>query len=84
MRTSRAIRLNAASISFSNSSSSTSTESLTLLPSRGSTVDSHEGSASLNGPTSAPVGSPRKLPRQVAAASPTGPLERVAGIEPAS
>src|SRR5437867_9930842 len=36
--TSRAIRRNAASSAFSNSSSSTSTESLTLLPSRGSTT----------------------------------------------
>src|SRR5436309_6547889 len=36
--TSRAIRRNAASSAFSNSSSSTSTESLTLLPSRASTT----------------------------------------------
>ena len=43
MRTSRAIFLNAASIAFSNSASSTSTESLTLLPSRGSTVAFTEG-----------------------------------------
>src|SRR5688500_3934391 len=39
MRTSRAIVRNAASIALSNSCSSSSTESLTLFPSRGSTVD---------------------------------------------
>src|SRR4051812_3822907 len=38
MRTSRAIFRNAASSAFSNSRSSTSTESLTLFPSRGSTL----------------------------------------------
>src|SRR3954452_18233740 len=38
MRTSRAILRKAASTAFSNSSSSTSIESLTLLPSRGSTL----------------------------------------------
>src|SRR5437660_10900832 len=44
MRISRAILRKAASMALSNSASSTSTETFTLLPSRGSTVDRIGGS----------------------------------------
>ncbi len=53
MLTSRAIFLKAASTARSNSSASTSTESLTLFPSRGSTVDLMRG-ASVPGPSGPP------------------------------